>query len=148
MKLFTLIPLLSIGILPIHNQSTKVEKNIPVQNYLSLTAGNNQGIGTQQTESGDCRMPAVAFKSQEYCRAELKDFDFDAHFDVAGATVYFLGANFKTTEKGFITSNSLKPVKSLMDRCVPGSVIIFDDVKVIGPDKEKRTIPGITIVLY
>jgi hypothetical protein len=147
MKLLTIIPLLSIGVLPINNQSVHVEKNTSPQNYLSLVAGNNQQVGTQ-TETGDCRMPAVVFKNQEFCRAELKDFDFDAHFSVTGATVYFSGTNFKNLEKATITSSSLKPVKNLMDRCAAGSVITFDDVKVIGPDKEKRTIPGITIILY
>jgi hypothetical protein len=147
MKIFMLLPLLSMGMLPANKSSVTVEKNSAPQNYLSLVSNNNQQPGTP-TETGDCRMPAIVFKSQEYCRAELKDFEFDAHFTVTGATVYFSGTNFKNPEKAFIVSNSLKPIKPLMDRCAPGSVITFDDVKVVGPDKEKRTIPGITIVLY
>jgi hypothetical protein len=56
--------------------------------------------------------------------------------------------NFRNAEKGFITSNSLKPIKNLMDRCVPGTIVIFDNVKVIGPDNEVRTIQGTSFYLH
>lgn len=35
-----------------------------------------------------------------------------------------------------------------MDRCAPGTMIIFDNVKVIGPDKEVRPIAGISYMLH
>jgi hypothetical protein len=95
------------------------------------------------------RMSAVAFKNQLYCRAEMPaDFEFDARFAVVSATVYFSGANFKNTEKAFITNSSLKPIAGQMARCIPGTIVIFDDVKVIGPDKELRAIPGVSYMLY
>ena len=94
------------------------------------------------------RLSSVVFKNQDYCRAELDDFEFDAKFSVLSATVYFSGANFKDVERGYITSNSLKPIKKLMDRCLPGSVVVFDDVKVKGPDNLVRTIPGVSLTLY
>ena len=93
-------------------------------------------------------MSAAVFKAQEFCRAELKDFEFDIHYSVVSAVVYFYGANFKNAEKAAITSSSLKPIKTLMDRCIPGSIVIFDEVKVIGPDNKLRTIQGLSIVLY
>jgi len=93
-------------------------------------------------------MSATIFKNQEYCRAEVPDFDFDAHFTVLSATMYFSGANFNGVEKGSITSASLKPVSSLMKRCIPGSIVTFDDVKVKGPDNEIRTIAGPRYKLY
>ena len=94
------------------------------------------------------RLSSVVFKNQDYCRAELEDFEFDAKFSVLSATVYFSGTNFKEVERGYITSNSLKPIKKLMDRCLPGSVVVFDDVKVKGPDNLVRTIPGVSLTLY
>jgi hypothetical protein len=146
MKQFLLFPLLSIGILPMNNPTVHVEKT--TTHYSSPVDGNNGlGIGGQ-TESGGCRMSAAMFKNQEFCRAELKDFDFDAHYSIVGATVYFSGANFDSPKQGTLTGSSLKPIKSLMDHCTPGSIIIFDDVKVVGPDKVVRTIPGISIMLY
>ena len=62
---------------------------------------------------------AVVFLSQEFCRAELKDFVFDVQFIIVSATVYFSGTNFKNLESGYINSNSLKPIDSLMAHVSP-----------------------------
>ncbi len=96
---------------------------------------------------GKIRMPAVAFKAQDFCRAELEAFDFDTRYTVTSATVYFSGANFSSVQTAAINSNSLAPIKALMQRCGPGSVISFDNVKVTGPDGS-RTIDGKSIALY
>jgi hypothetical protein len=101
-----------------------------------------------QLDQDGGKMSAATFKNQEYCRAELKDFDFDAHFDVISAKVYFSGANFRGTEFGSITGNSLKNIHDLKARCIPGSIVTFDEVKVMGPDKKLRTIPGATYILF
>ena len=93
-------------------------------------------------------MSAAAFKNQEYCRVELKDFEFEVQFNIVSAKVYFSGANFRGVETGAITSSSLKPVKDLKARCTIGSIVTFDEVKVIGPDNKIRTIPGATYILY
>jgi gliding motility-associated protein GldM len=96
---------------------------------------------------GKIRMPSVAFKAQDFCRAELENFDFDTKYSIVSATVYFGGANFTTPQIGSINSNSLAPIKALMARCGPGSVISFENVKVNGPDGA-RTIDGKSIALY
>ena len=144
MKLI-ILPLLSvISILPLTNKSdlvnnTDVTVNDIKPSGLLLQPNPNQGVG---------KMRSIVFKSQEYCRVELKDFEFDVHFSVVSATIYFTGANFKGVEKGFIVSSSLKPIKNLIDRCQPGSIVVFDDVKVKGPDNEIRAIDGVTYQLY
>ena len=149
MKLL-LLPLLSgICILPVNSQFAHVEKPIVSTNILLNNGDENPNFEiTFQDEPGYGRMRSIVFKSQKYCRADLDDFEFEARFSVLSATVYFSGANFKTVEKGFITSSSLKPIKGLMDRCIPGSIVTFDDVKVKGPDNLVRTIPGINLQLY
>ena len=96
---------------------------------------------------GKIRMTSVAFKGQDYCRAELENFDFDTKYSIVSATVYFSGANFPSVQQSAITSNSLIPIKALIARCGPGSVISFDNVKVTGPDGA-RTIDGQSIALY
>jgi hypothetical protein len=101
-----------------------------------------------QDKRGFGHIRSIIFKSQEYCRAELKNFEFDAPFSVVSATVYFSGTNFPGIQTGFITSNSLKPVKHLMNQCLPGSVVVFDDVRVKGPDSLVRTIHGVSLTLY
>lgn len=131
---------------------------LPFSNYDPLTdtdtvtestCCSSSGLLLQpDPKDGEGKMRSIVFKSQDYCRVELKDFDFDVKFSVVSATVYFTGANFKGIEKGFITSNSLRPVRSLMDRCQPGSIVIFDDVKVKGPGDEIRPIDGVTYKLY
>jgi len=141
MKLYLLLPFLLVGFKPADNPSKPTIASFPDSKGRIMNIGN-------QTELGPNKMRSVVFKTQEYCRVELKDFEFDAPFSVLGAKVYFTGANFSNTEQGSITSNSLKPIRTLMDRCVPGSIIIFDEVKVMGPDNQARTIPGLTVILY
>ncbi len=94
------------------------------------------------------RLRVVEFKAQDYCRAELKDFNFDARFVIVSADVYFSGANFSNVLLGHITSSSLAPIKPFMARCTVGSAVTFDNIKVKGPDNEIRSIDGVTYVLY
>jgi gliding motility-associated protein GldM len=96
---------------------------------------------------GKIRMPVVAFKAQDFCRADLEAFDFDLTFNIVSADVTFGGAGFPTPQSGRISSNSLGSIKALMSKCLPGSAVSFDNVKVSGPDGN-RTIEGKTIALY
>ena len=96
---------------------------------------------------GKVRMPSVSFKGQQFCRAELENFDFDTKYSVTSATVYFSGANFPNVATTAISSNSLGSIQALMARCGPGSVVTFDNVKVTGPDGS-RVIDGKSIALY
>ncbi len=148
MKHLLFLPLLSIFILQGNSPFRYNEKSIAARNHLSRVDNGNDAAGLSlQPEPGNEKMSATVFKNQDFCRAELKDFEFDFHYDILSAKVYFTGANFPNTEQGTITSASLKPIKGLMARCVPGSIVIFDNVKVIGSDKRVRTIEGLTIVL-
>ncbi|MEO8769274.1 MAG: gliding motility protein GldM [Ferruginibacter sp.] len=97
--------------------------------------------------SGKVRMTSVEFKNQQFCRAELENFDFDLKFNVVSATVYFSGANFPNVVTSAITGNSLAGLSAFMARCGPGSVVTFDNVKVNGPDGV-RGIDGKSIALY
>ena len=97
--------------------------------------------------SGKVRMPSVEFKSQQFCRAELENFDFDLKFNIVSATVFFSGANFPNVATANITGNNLATLSSFISRCGPGSVVTFDNVKVQGPDGP-RSIEGKSIALY
>lgn len=98
--------------------------------------------------SGKARVPAVEFKSQQFCRADLgDDFLFDLKFNVVSATVYFSGANFPNVTPGSINGNSLASISSLIARCGPGSSITFVNIKVQGPDGV-RTIDERSFTLY
>lgn len=94
------------------------------------------------------RMQSVIFKNQQFCRADLEGFDFDARFAVLSATVYFSGANFPSVQTASISGGSLSGISSQLARCIPGTSITFDNVKVKGPDGTERTIPGPGFILY
>ncbi len=95
---------------------------------------------------GGTRMPSVTFKSQQFCRADLENFDFDVRYSVVSATVYFSGAGFPNVVTQSISSNNLSGLSSYIQRCQPGSSVTFDNVKVSGPDGT-RTIQGVGIIL-
>ena len=150
MKIILLSSLLSICMLQVNSQFAFIGIAMTSPSNFSYSKMNNKGPGLcLQAQPGDGKMSSIVFKNQKYCRAELPaDFEFNARFSVVSASVYFSGANFKNVEKGFITSSSLKPVLNFMEQCIPGSIVVFDDVKVIGPDKKIRTIQGLSLLLY
>jgi hypothetical protein len=136
MKQAILFSLLTMGMLPANSQLASFTNNITVADHVSFADDNSEGLSlSSQPSPENEKMLAVIFRAQDFCRAELKDFEFDVQFNVVSATVYFSGTNFKNVETGFIKSNSLKPIRSLMARCAPGTMIVFDNVKVLGPDK-------------
>ncbi len=94
------------------------------------------------------RMQSVVFKNQQFCRADLENFDFDARFSVVSATVYFSGANFSSVQTATISSGSLGGLSAQLAKCIPGTSITFDNVKVQGPDGVVRNIPGPGFILY
>jgi gliding motility-associated protein GldM len=102
-------------------------------------------VGPKQNSN---RMQSVVFKNQQYCRADLDNFEFDARFKVIGATVYFTGANFPSVKQDNISSESLAPIAGDLAKCIPGTSVIFDNVRVQGPDGTIRSIPGPGYVLY
>jgi len=65
--------------------------------------------------TGKARVPSIEFKNQDFCRAELENFDFDLKFNIVSANVYFSGANFPSVVPGSISSNSLAPIKALIN---------------------------------
>lgn len=149
MKQVILFSFLSMGILPVNSQLAHVGNDMTITGNASFVDDDKEAFNIcSQPSPENEKMPAIVFRGQEYCRAELKDFDFDFQYRIVSATVYFSGTNFKNVETGTIKSNSLKPIRSLMDRCAPGSLVIFDNVKVVGPDKEIRTIPGASYLLH
>ncbi len=149
MKQVILFSFLSMGVLPVSSHMAYVASNSSIPGRLSSTddTGGGFNICSQPAPENE-KMQAVIFRRQDVCRAELKDFEFDFKYQVVSATMYFSGTNFRGVETGFINSNSLKPVGSLMARCAPGTMVVFDNVKVVGPDKFIRSIQGTSYLLH
>jgi gliding motility-associated protein GldM len=98
--------------------------------------------------SGKARMPSVEIKNQQFCRADMgPDFIYDVHYTVLSATVYFSGANFANVVTTSINGNQLGSLSQYLQRCGPGSVVSFDNIKVSGPDGV-RVIDGKSFALY
>ncbi|HMK05077.1 MAG TPA: gliding motility protein GldM [Ferruginibacter sp.] len=98
--------------------------------------------------SGGGRLQAVVFRNQQFVRADLENFDFEAKFAVTGATVYFNIPGDRNVNSVTLTSGNLGSAKSLMDKLVPGSTVTFDNIRVVGPDGQTRTIqnpPGFSL---
>lgn len=149
MKHLFFLPLLTVGILPVSKSSINQSADQFVTCKAAVCEEPDKGFNIcSQPAPENEKMLAAIFRKQDYCRAELKDFEFDVHFDVVSATVYFSGTNFRGVETGFISSNSLKPIRSMMDKCAPGTMVVFDNVKVIGPDKQVRPIQGTSYLLH
>jgi hypothetical protein len=99
---------------------------------------------------GGGRMQSVDFKNQQFLRADLgPDFIYQGvHYSLISATVYFSGANFPSVNQGNIQGPSLAGLSTQMSKCIPGTSITFDNVKVQGPDGRVRTIDGAGFILY
>jgi gliding motility-associated protein GldM len=98
--------------------------------------------------SGGGRLQAVVFRGQQFVRADLENFDFEAKFNVTGATVYFNNPGDRNVKSVQLTSGSLAAAKAFMDQLVPGSTVTFDNIRVVGPDGQPRTIqnpPGFSL---
>jgi hypothetical protein len=147
MKTLLMIPVLSLSFMnhekPLRLTTAKHDVTSIASKEISFSNSSNN-----QPEPSGGNMSYIIFKNQEYCRVELKDFEFDAPFNVVSATVLFSGTNFKYVETGYIKSNSLLPLKDLMKRCAPGTIVVFDEVKVKGPDNQVRPIAGATFRLF
>ncbi|HXR84581.1 MAG TPA: gliding motility protein GldM [Hanamia sp.] len=94
------------------------------------------------------RVQSVMFKNQSFARADLEGFEFDAHFNIVSATMYFTGANFPNPQSAEIHGGSLDAVKGMLQKSIPGTSVTFDNVKVQGPDGVVRSIPGPGFILY
>ena len=98
--------------------------------------------------SGGGKMQAVIFRNQQFVRADLENFDFEAKFNVVGATIYFNNPGDRGVKQVTLTSGSLGPAGDYMKSLVPGSTVIFDNIRVVGPDGQPRTIqnpPGFSL---
>jgi gliding motility-associated protein GldM len=101
-------------------------------------------------QSSGGRMPANVFKAQAGVRADLKDFVFEGvTFTVTGYTLFCIGAGF--SEPGVlpgITTNSFAPAQSLIQKCRPGTTVVIDEIRAVGPGGTSRKLPPMAFNLY
>jgi len=98
-------------------------------------------------------MSAASFRVQIAPAAELKDFDFDARFQVVSFS-YSMLPKGKEYQGPYIVNNANgcrftdnASITKLMDKARPGDKVFIEDIKAIGPDKRPRTLSTIILTL-
>jgi gliding motility-associated protein GldM len=102
-------------------------------------------------QSSGGRMPANVFKAQQGIRADLKDFVFEGvTFTVTSYTLYCTGAGFNEAPgvRPGINSNSFGSVQDLIQKCRPGTTVVIDEIKAVGPGGGTRKLQTMAFNLY
>ncbi len=96
------------------------------------------------------RIAANVFKAQKGIRAELENFVFEGvTFTVTGYTFYATGKGFPDAGvRPGIRSNTFDAVQDLINRCGPGTTVVLDEIKAVGPGGNTRTLPTMAFNLY
>ena len=113
-------------------------KNVP--NPIALIGQNEGG-----------RVAANIIKSQQGVRADLRDFVFEGvKFDIVGYTVYATGAGF--SEQPGISPNSgayfSADSKRVLDKLKPGSTLVIDEIRAVGPGGRSVKLQPLVFNLY
>ena len=87
-----------------------------------------------------------SIKAQSGVVALLKDFDFDARFNVVSFQMVFSskGEIFKAETQGPLFNANMK---AFLDRAKPKDIIFIDEIKVVGPDKQPRKLGQIAFTI-
>ena len=89
------------------------------------------------------RMPSAQFKAQNGLIAALKNFDFDARFNVLSFQLFYQP---RMADPAIIPNNGPTfngAAEQAINKAKPGDVFYFEEIKVQGPDGSVRKIPGI-----
>jgi gliding motility-associated protein GldM len=106
-------------------------------------------VGMVGREKGG-RVPANIIKAQQGIRAELENFIFEGvQFNVVGFTVYAVGAGFNVpgispNPGAYFNAES----KAILEKCRPGTTLVLDEIKAVGPGGDTRKLPPMVFNLY
>lgn len=78
----------------------------------------------------------------------LKDFDFEARFNVISYDFYLTSGGELLPARGNSGPMYSGAVSNLIDRAKPNDLIVFDNIKVQGPDGKTRKIPGMSFQIF
>jgi gliding motility-associated protein GldM len=91
------------------------------------------------------RVPVNSIKAQQGVRAELENFVFEGvQFNVTSFVVYATGAGFSNpgveeNQGAYFTAGS----KRILSKLQPGSTLVIDDIKAVGPGGTTRKLPAL-----
>ena len=78
----------------------------------------------------------------------LKDFDFEARFNVISYDFYLTSGGELLPARGNNGPMFSGAVTNLIDRAKPNDMMVFDNIKVQGPDGKTRKIPGMSFQIF
>lgn len=78
----------------------------------------------------------------------LKDFDFEARFNVISYDFYLTSGGELLPARGNSGPLFSGAVTNLIDRAKPNDLMVFDNIKVQGPDGKTRKIPSMTFQIF
>ena len=78
----------------------------------------------------------------------LKDFDFEARFNVVSYDFYLTSGGELLPARGNSGPMYSSAVSNLIDRAKPNDLMVFDNIKVQGPDGKTRKIPGMSFQIF
>jgi gliding motility-associated protein GldM len=102
-------------------------------------------------------MDAAKFRVQIAPAATLENFEFAARYQIVSFQFYMLpkgkdlvGPYTAANPTGtyFNSGSSGKDIKNAINQARAGDRVFIDEVKVIGPDGLKRSIPGVSLLLF
>jgi gliding motility-associated protein GldM len=88
-------------------------------------------------------IPAATFKAQNGVIASLKNFDFDARFNVLSFQLFYQP---RMADPAIIPNNGPTfsgAAQQAISKAKPGDMFYFEEIRVQGPDGTNRKIPGI-----
>jgi S-adenosylmethionine:tRNA-ribosyltransferase-isomerase (queuine synthetase) len=78
----------------------------------------------------------------------LKNFDFEARFNVISYDFYLTSGGELLPARDNAGPMYSGAVSNLLDRAKPNDLIVFDNIKVQGPDGKTRKIPGMSFQIF
>lgn len=93
------------------------------------------------------KVPANKMRPQRGVLAVLENFDFDIRFNVISYEFTYAAKRQDLIVKQGTGPSFTSDIVALLSSAKPGDVIYIDEIKVVGPDKTTRKLPGIVFTL-
>lgn len=103
-------------------------------------------VGAWGNDNGNAR--AVLLKSQNWIRADLEYFDFEATFRVLSFTLSIFYRDSCFIKEVLNTGNKFNDeVTAALKTIKKGDIVIFEEISVIGPDRRRRLISPLVLTI-
>ena len=148
MKLLLFFASSAISIFPLNTAPVRAGRTTAGGTRAVVVPAKNNNTLSFKDQSMIIKMPVALFKNQQFCSANVAKTTSETGSSIIGATVYFYGKGFHAVAKGVLRGSSLQPVNELMKLCKAGTIVSFDDIKIMGQDKQILNIADVSYLLF